>query len=165
MCHPFHEKDGGWRRFSSTWVCVLRGKTGIDDVNAFILNKKERAREMGMDMLFASGKAVEGEEHLLTCALHALRRWNGGTARTRDIGMETLLYVAGSPHVNKAIAEAGLEEGDSEVWMVAFSTRNERRLSASEMIEWLGMEPLPIPWRTERAGEALERAALLEIAQ
>jgi len=161
MCCPFHQNEDDWWRYWGTWSKVLHLSATVDDPTSFVSGANRILADMGLEGAFVSSDSVAGEEHLLVCALHALRCRERGSAITRSPGMETLLFVAGSRHVEKALATAGLQ-GGNEFWMIVFCPADVKKPTAEDVAAALGAECLPKEWRTEGAAEGLERAALVE---
>lgn len=121
---------------------------------------------------------VTGERHLLSAYEHALRGFGSGSNRTKDVAMETLLYVTGDRQISRALKKAGkidgakelailVTDGDIDTLISALGCeRDDSLLSLSiEKLDRLGIteaERATVP--EDRWGDlALERVALFDV--
>ena len=64
------------------------------------------------------GHAVMGDEQLWTAWIQAARNALRGRMVARSIDAEFLRYLAGTHHISEAFSRAGLQEGQTQAWVV-----------------------------------------------
>lgn len=95
------------------------GCTGkVDSVEEFI--KKARDFILGNDILlqFMDADRILGKEHLISAIEHAQRAFKRKDNISSTLAMEILIYAAGEPQINNAIAKIGLKDGCERIAVV-----------------------------------------------
>lgn len=127
----------------------------------------------------ADARSVFGRDHLESAVRHAFRAIESGTATSRTITLEALLFLAGERQIGDAIRRAGISHDTKEIGIVAFGdvsveqvttlfgwTRDDRVLDAKgKDLRRLGIravEERTVP-QPQSPDLALERTALLDV--
>ena len=162
---PFHERQGEWWRFSEIWVNVSRIRAEVKDAKDFVDRTTailaKRLNPLGVG--FVSDDVIEGEEHALVCALHAVRRASRGCQRTRNIGLDLLLYASGTRHVSKALDNAGIKDTDETLWIAIFMPSCNGLIPPEDIASSIDACILEKEWRTAATPTALETASRVDL--
>ena len=96
----------------------------IDNVDIFLKQIKSTAHPASAQILDA--QHVAGKPHLLFAFLNALKSHQSGQAISKNLDMETLLYVSGSRQITRAIEMLGITPHTSTIALIIFAlTANE----------------------------------------
>ncbi len=157
-------------------IAGARGHVG--DPQALVARAQAWAGAHRAEVLLANALQVFGKDHVESAVRHALRARSSGARVARDLGLETLRYLAGERQVSAAIRSAGLRAGDTAIALVVFEggaddliahlgwTRDDTVLGAAgKSVHRAGIgaaaEGTVDPGRS--ADLALERTALVDI--
>jgi len=96
---------------------IFCGYATIMDVKQMMNRITEITREHGPVIQIVDGDFVAGEAHVRSAVYKAIRSMNAGEAITSSLGLEILLYLAGTRHISKAL-EIGVKEGKGRVYLI-----------------------------------------------
>jgi len=108
----------------------------------------------GCSAVLVNADLVEGMVHVVSAVEHAERAFSEDSNRSRDLEVETILYLTGKRRIETALEMSAPGEGNVVIVIDG---------SAEEAIETLGVEGGKLPRTTEGTYDALERTALLDL--
>ncbi|MCK5024610.1 MAG: hypothetical protein KAR56_03235, partial [Thermoplasmata archaeon] len=73
---------------------------------------------------------IFGKEHLQVAAELAIRSWDQGTARTKTLGMEIMLYAAAERQISGAIDKLGVQDDTTEIAIITVGRINPEEVLA-----------------------------------
>ncbi|CAD6490827.1 MAG: Kinase binding protein CGI-121 [Candidatus Argoarchaeum ethanivorans] len=101
-------------------IHILCGSATIKDTEEFIHQLNEIFRKYGVVIQAVDADLVAGRKHLITAAERAIRSFREKTNVANNLGMETLLYVAGSRQIEKAL-QFGVKRGCNNIALLIIS--------------------------------------------
>jgi len=108
----------------------------------------------GCSAVLVNADLVEGMVHVESAVEHAERAFSEDSNRSRDLEVETILFLTGKRRIERALEISA--PGERNVVIVIDG-------SAEKAVETLGVEGGTLPLTTERTYDALERTALLDL--
>jgi len=132
MVHTVKIKDSGWY----VSVCGLRD-VQIDDVDELL----ERARRASPDNVFQVFDAdkVAGWRHLFFAAVNAVKSHDGGSAISRNLAVEVMLYASCHDQISRAFEVMGVSQGRFNVALLVLSkSPKEAEIAYKRISEVLG---------------------------
>ncbi|MDD1693691.1 MAG: KEOPS complex subunit Cgi121 [Methanoregula sp.] len=95
----------------------------IDDKPGFLRVLTETARQFNTHIICFNADMLAGKRHAESAMQHAIRSFDAGTAISKTLEMEALLYAAGSRQCSVA-ALFGFHEGENCLWVCCYPLRN-----------------------------------------
>ncbi|UCE36797.1 MAG: hypothetical protein JSW00_14965 [Thermoplasmata archaeon] len=101
-------------------IIGCRGK--IDSVEEFIKKARDFVSNNDLLLQFLDADKIIGKEHILLAIEHAIRAFERKDNISETLAMEILIYAAGEPQINNALAAIGLKDGCEKVAVIADSS-------------------------------------------
>ena len=98
---------------------VRAARCAIDDKPGFLRLLTETARRFNTHIICFNADMLAGRRHAESAMRHAIRSFEAGTAISKTLEMEALLYAAGSRQCSVA-ASFGFHEGDNCLWVCCY---------------------------------------------
>jgi len=90
-------------------IIGCRGK--VESVDRFIQKARDFISNKDILLQFLNADKVLGKEHILSAVEHANRSFERKENTSSSKAMEILIYAAGEPQINTALAKIGLKDG------------------------------------------------------
>ncbi len=107
---------------------IIGCKGNIESVEKFLQDAQDYISKFysGKEVLlqFLDADKVLGKEHILSAIEHALRAFERKENISSTKAMEILIYVAGEPQINSALAKVGVRDGCKRVALIAHKKMN-----------------------------------------
>ena len=101
-------------------TCEIRAAgCHIDDKPGFLRVLKDAGQRFNTHIVCFNADMLAGRRHAESAMIHAIRSFEAGTAISKTLEMEALLYAAGSRQCSIA-ASFGLHEGDNHLWVCCY---------------------------------------------
>ena len=101
-------------------TCEIRAAgCHIDDKPDFLRVLKDAGQRFNTHIVCFNADMLAGRRHAVSAMIHAIRSFEAGTAISKTLEMEALLYAAGSRQCSIA-ASFGLHEGDNRLWVCCY---------------------------------------------
>ncbi len=98
---------------------IRAARCHIDDKPGFLRLLTETARQFNTHIICFNADMIAGRRHAEAAMQHAIRSCEAGTAISKTIEMEALLYAAGSRQCSVA-ASFGFHEGENRLWVYCY---------------------------------------------
>ncbi len=98
---------------------IRAARCAIDDKPGFLRLLTETARRFNTHIICFDAEMIAGRRHAESAMRHAIRSFEAGTAISKTIEMEALLYAAGSRQCSVA-ASFGFHEGENCLWVCCY---------------------------------------------
>jgi len=104
----------------------------FDNIETFF--DQIRSETKGCHVQLFDARLIGGFDHLYFSVLNALKAHDSGTGISRNLAVETLLYVSGQHQIGRAIELMGLKPGLSEVAVLVISDTQQEAVKALDRI-------------------------------
>jgi KEOPS complex subunit Cgi121 len=142
----------------SDWHIVVGGfrDVSVDDVEG-LLSKVEEVVGASSFQLFEADR-IAGWEHIYLAAVNAVHAHEGGTAISRRLTMEVLLYAACVDQISQALDIVGVTPSTERVGLLVMSTKQDEAMDAfTRASEVLGVADDSVLAVEERKLETIAR--------
>ena len=122
----------------SDLVACIGGFSGVPIKDPDGLLKRLASTSNVVVQLF-DARRVAGSEHIFFAAVDAVRAFESGSAASRSLGMEVLLYASCQDQISKALGIIGVSKGAHDVCMLVMARDGEEaRIAFKDASELLG---------------------------
>jgi tRNA threonylcarbamoyladenosine modification (KEOPS) complex Cgi121 subunit len=112
------------KKFSGKYLFLQGFKNiKIDDIESIISFVKTLSKDSHVQLLDA--KFIAGYDHIYFSFLNALNAFNSGRSISKDLALETLLYISGKHQIEKAIKLVGVQPSSSMIVLLVISISEE----------------------------------------
>ena len=103
---------------------IRAARCTIHDLSAFLRDLRAIATGFDIRIICFNADLIAGRAHAAFAVAQAVRAFEGGTAISNTLEMESLLYAAGSRQCNIA-AFFGIHDGENRVYICCYPAREE----------------------------------------
>ena len=101
-----------------TGIAIMGARGSLGDVSGFLAKVSQLETRHSATIQFFRADRVFGAEHLLSATEKACRAIQNGTAMSKTLGMEIMLYAAGERQTSEALRKLGIFDGVTEMGAV-----------------------------------------------
>lgn len=123
-------------------IAILWGFADIKDVKYLMSEISKLEQDYDLVIQIVSAAFVAGEGHVISAVKKAIRSMGEEKGITSNLGLEILLYLAGTRHINKAL-KIGVKEGRSGVVVLIIGDKIEDGVK-EKVFKLLSFEPSAI---------------------
>lgn len=116
-------------------MIIIGVRGAVQDLDGFLKKVTEIEKRHTVTVQFFRASRIFGAEHLISATEKAVRAVGNGTAMSRTLGMEIMLYAAAERQTSEALRKIGIHKGITEM---AASIVGD--ISAETLIKDLGLE-------------------------
>jgi KEOPS complex subunit Cgi121 len=114
---------------------IMGVRGSIQDLDGFLASVSAIEKRHKATVQLLRADRIFGMEHLASAIEKAERAFSSGTAMSRTLGMEILLYAAAERQTSLALKKMGMHDGISEMAMVLAG-----EIDGEEVLAELGLE-------------------------
>ena len=116
-------------------MIIIGVRSTIIDLDVFLNRVAEIEKQHSVTVQFFRASRIFGAEHLISATEKALRAVENGTAMSKTLGMEIMLYAAAERQTSEALRKVGIHKGITEMAAAIVG-----EISAETLIKDLGLE-------------------------
>ncbi len=124
-------------------IHIICGSATIKDTEEFIHQLNEISRRHDVVIQAVDANLIAGSKHLIAAVERAIRSFSEKSNIANNLGMETLLYVAGSCQIEKAL-QFGVKKGCNNIALLIISKSEKNTDSVEQELKKLISERLGV---------------------
>ena len=104
----------------------------VNDVDEFLRRVRKKLKHVHAQ--FFDARLVASKDHLYFAALNVLKAFENGSNRSRDMAIETLLYVTAQRQIKNALDIIGIDQNSNDVAVLIIAETEQQADDALETI-------------------------------
>jgi KEOPS complex subunit Cgi121 len=108
-------------------IRIICGSARINNTEEFLNQLKKISSEHNATIQAVDADLVAGTEHLLLAVKKAIQSFNKQKNTANNLAMETLLYIAGTRQIEKAL-QFGIKQGHCNIAIITINNNNPEKI-------------------------------------
>ena len=137
-------------------IQIICGDVSITSTEDFIQRIRQISEEYDVVIQAIDADLLAGRRHAVFAAEKAIRAFEEGKNISKNLGIETLLYIAGTRQIERAL-RFGIKRGENKVALIVIGLEGGKTNAIGELRELISEDPRVIDY-TELKKERIVRA-------
>jgi len=130
-------------------IQVICGDASITSTEDFIHRIKQISEKHGITIQAIDADFLAGRKHAIFAAEKAIRAFKKGENIAKNLEMETLLYIAGTRQIEKAL-QFGIKRGKNKIALIAINPQTRKTDVIKELRELISEDPRAIDYTNSK---------------
>lgn len=130
-------------------IQVICGHVTITDTEEFIHRIKQISNKHEIAIQAINADFLAGRKHAIFAAEKAIQAFKKGKNIAKNQGIETLLYIAGTRQIEKAL-QFGIKKGENNIALIAINPHEKKTDAIKELKELINEDPQLIDYTNSK---------------